>query len=75
MHSTWYRSRKYVIGLNLERISWAGFTGLSTKSGDLLIPNFIDCDGNGVANSVPTRVFCALSYDCATYLGWWHYSA
>ena len=28
MHSSWYRSRKYIIGLDLEKISGAGFTGL-----------------------------------------------
>jgi hypothetical protein len=64
MHSSWYRSRKYIIGLDLEKISGAGFTGLSTKAGDLLTVNFRECDGNGNADSVPSRVFCALNYDC-----------
>ena len=64
MHSSWYRSRKYNIGLDLGKISGAGFTGLSTKAGDLLALNFKSCDGDGVAGSVPTRVFCALNYDC-----------
>ena len=64
MHSSWHRSRKYIIGLDLEHISGAGFTGLSTKSGDLLILNFKDCDGTGAADSVPNRVFRALNYDC-----------
>ena len=64
MHSSWYRSRKYIIGLELEKISGAGFTGLSTKASDLLTLNFKDCDADGVADSVPTRVFCALNYDC-----------
>ena len=64
MHSSWYRSRKYIIGLDLEKISGAGFTGLSTKSGDLLTVNFKDCDALGAADSVPSRVFCALNYDC-----------
>jgi len=64
MHSSWYRSRKYIIGLDLEKISGAGFTGMSTKAGDLLTINFRDCDALGVANSVPDRVFCALNYDC-----------
>ena len=32
MHSS--RSRKYIIGLDLEKTSGAGFTGLSTKSSD-----------------------------------------
>ena len=64
MHSSWYRSRKYIIGLDLEKISGAGFTGVSTKAGDLLTINFRDCDATGQADSVPSRVFCALNYDC-----------
>ena len=64
MHSSWYRSRKYIIGLGLEKISGAGFIGLSTKSGDLLTMNFKDCDALGAAGSVPTMLFCALHYDC-----------
>ena len=64
MHSSWYRSRKYIIGLDLEKISGAGFTGLSTKAGDLLTINFRDCDALGAADSVPSSVFCALNYDC-----------
>ena len=64
MHSSWYRSRKYIIGLDLEKISGAGFTGMSTKAGDLLTINFRDCDALGNADSVPNRVFCALNCDC-----------
>ena len=64
MHSSWYRSRKYIIGLDLEKISGAGFTGLSTKAGDLLTINFRDCDAAGSTDSVPSRVFCVLNYDC-----------
>ena len=64
LHSSWYRSRKYIIGLDLGKISSAGFTGLSTKACDLLVINFEDCDALGAADSVPTRVFCALNYDC-----------
>ena len=64
MHSSWYRSRKYIIGLDLEKIPGAGFTGLSTKAGDLPTINFKECDALGGANSVPDRVFCALNYDC-----------
>ena len=64
MHSSWYRSRKYIIGFDMEKISGAGFTGLSTKAGDLFTMNFKECDALGGANSVPDRVFCALNYDC-----------
>ena len=64
MHSSWYRSRKCIIGLDLEKISSAGFTGLSTKSSDLPTLNFKGCDALNNASSVPDRVFCALNYDC-----------
>ena len=64
MHSSWYRSRKYIIGLDLEKISGAGFTGLSTKADDLLTINFKECDALGAAGSVPDRVFCALNDGC-----------
>ena len=64
MHSSWYRSRRYIIGLDLGKISGAGFTGLSTKAGDPLTINFTDCDASGNADSVPSRLLCALNYDC-----------
>ena len=64
MHSSWCRSRKYIIGLDLEKASGAGFTGLSTKACDLLTLNFKDCGADGQADSVPARVSCALNYDC-----------
>ena len=64
MHSSLYRSRKYIIGLDLEKISGAGFAGVSTNASDLLTLNVKDCDADGAADSVPTRVFCALNYDC-----------
>ena len=63
MHSSWYRSCKYTIGLDLEKISGARLTGLSTKAGDLLALNFKDCDADGAADSVSTMVSCALHYD------------
>ena len=65
MHSSWYPSRKYTIGLDLERISGAGFTGLSIKSGDLLILSV--ADGDGAADSIPNGVFWAFNYDCSEY--------
>ena len=64
MHSSWYGPRKYTIGLDLEKISGAGFTRMSTKAGDLLTINFRECDALNVADSVPNRVCCALNYDC-----------
>ena len=64
MFGRWYRTRKYTIGLDLEKVSGAGFIGMSTKSGDLMTHNFRDCGVADLAGSVPQRVFCALNYDC-----------
>ena len=64
MYGRWYRTRKYIIGLDLEKVSGAGFTGMSTKAGDLMTLNFRDCEVSGVGGSTPHRVFCALNYDC-----------
>ena len=63
MFGRWYRTSKYIIGLDLGKVSGAGFTGQSTKSGDLLTLNFKDCDLDGIPNLTPSRVFCALHYD------------
>ena len=34
------------------------------------ILNFKDCDTDGVADTVPSRKFCALKYDCLNYRSW-----
>jgi len=66
IYGRWYRTHRYIIGLDLEKISGAGFTGMSTKTGEQLTINFKDCDSSNAAitNSIPTRMFCALHYDC-----------
>ena len=43
--------------------SRAGFTGLSTKSGDSLTVNFKNCKNQYEAASAPQRMYCALNYD------------
>ena len=58
-----FRSHRYIIGLDLEKLPGAGFTGMSTKAGDQLTLNFKDCDAVGYTSSVPTRMYCALHYD------------
>ena len=63
IYGRWYRSRRYIIGIDTEKISGAGFTGMSTKSGDQITLNFKDCDAVGYTGSVPTRMYCALHYD------------
>ena len=35
MYAKWHRTHKYIIGLDLERISGAGLTGMITKASDL----------------------------------------
>ena len=64
MHSSWYRSRKCIIGLDLEKTSGAGFICISAKAGDLFTINFRGCVATGAADGVPSRVFCGLNYDC-----------
>eukprot|EP00972_Heterocapsa_arctica_P055254 8152908-Heterocapsa_arctica.AAC.1 len=59
----WFRTSKSIIGIDTEKISGAGFTGLNTKSGDLLTVNCRDCDYDGQATTVPSKVFIALHYD------------
>ena len=64
IYGRWFRSRRYIIGTDTEKISGAGFTGLSTKSSDQATLNFKDCDAIAYPDSVPTRMYCALHYDC-----------
>ena len=60
MFGRWYRTREYIIGLDLEKVPGAGFIGISTKSGDLMTLNFRDCDVADLGGSSPQRVLCAL---------------
>ena len=62
MYSRWYRTHKYIIAFECGKVGGAGFTGLSTKSGDSMILNFRDCVDPANAN-VPSRVYCCLHYD------------
>ena len=68
MYSRWYHTCKYIIGMDMGKIRLAGFTGQSTKSGEMLIVNFRNCHayalGGSISSySIPTRVFCALHDD------------
>ena len=64
IYGRWYRSRRYIIGIDTGKVSGAGFIGMGTESGDQITLNFKDCDAVGYAGSVPTRMYCALHYDC-----------
>ena len=61
MIGRWYRTSKYILGIDMEKVSGAGFTGLNTKAGDLITLNFRDCDFGG--SNVPDKVFCVIHYD------------
>ena len=63
IYGRWYRSHRYIIGLDLERISGAGFTGMNTKAGDQPTINSKGCDALGYPAFVPSRMLCALHYD------------
>ena len=58
-----YRKHKFILGMDMERVSGAGFSGLSTKNGDLMTLNFRNCTQGGDSTKTPKRVFCALNYD------------
>ena len=64
MYARWYRTHKYIIGLDLEKISGAGFIGMNTEAGDLLTLSFRDC-ADGISGNIPTRVYCCLYYGAA----------
>ena len=66
IYSRWYRTCKYIIGMDMEKIRLAGFTGLNAKAGDMLTVNFRGCnvltpDGSAIQTyGIPARVFRAL---------------
>ena len=61
-----YRGFTYIVAMDLEKVSGAGFTGVNTKMGELLSINFKNCEcpDETTMPTVPGRVFCALNYDC-----------
>ena len=62
--SRWYHTTRYIIGLDMEKISGAGFTGMNTKAGDLVTINFRDCIGaDFLPTAIPSRMYCVLHYD------------
>ena len=68
IYSRWYHTCKYILGMDMEKISGAGFSGTNTKNGEMLTVNFRNChvyaaDGSISTYSIPTRMFCALHYD------------
>ena len=69
IYSRWYHTCKYIIGMDMEKIRMAGFTGQNTKSGEMRTVNSRNCytyapDGTTISTySIPTRVSCALHCD------------
>ena len=64
IYSRWYHSTKYVIGVDMEKMSGAGFSGMNTKAVDLITVNFRDCHHSNVntAASIPSRMYAVLHY-------------
>ena len=58
-----YRTSKFVIGIDTERITEAGWTGLNTRAGDLLTVNFKLLDTNGADERKPDRMHVVLHAD------------
>ena len=69
IYGRWFRSHRYIIGSDLEKISGAGFIGMGTKAGDQLTLNLKGCDAVCYTSSVPTRMYCALHYDAVLNIG------
>ena len=58
-----YRTSKFVIGIDTEKITEAGWTGLNTRAGDLLTVNFKLLDTNGADERKPDRMHVVLHAD------------
>ena len=65
IYNRWYHSTKYAIGLDMGKISGAGFSGMNTKAGDLITINFRDCHYSPLlsATSIPSRMYAVLHSD------------
>ena len=57
-----YRSHKFIIGIDTEKILEAGFTGINTKAGDLMVIKLKQSSGIPQAN-ICTRMFFTLHSD------------
>ena len=58
-----YRNSKFIIGIDTEKIIEAGWTGLNTRSGDLLSIFFKLAGSNPLAERQPDRVHVVLHAD------------
>ena len=61
-----YRDHKYVIGLDLEKVLGASFTGYNAKSGDMITLKLKEANGSGnitFAADKTYKLFYTLSYD------------
>ena len=70
IYSRWYHTCKYIIGMDMEKIRLAGFTGLNTKAGDMLTVNFRGCnvltaDGSAIATYPDSGILCPSLRCCA----------
>ena len=65
IYSRWHRSTKNIIGLDMDKNSGAGFSGMNTKAGGLITVNFKDCQHSSAnsATPIPSRMYAVLHYD------------
>ena len=60
----WYHDDKFVIGMDTEKTLQAGWTGISTKAGDLLTIKMENVGTSaGTTPKYAEKVFVTLSYD------------
>jgi hypothetical protein len=60
-----YRNDHFIIGVDTEKILEAGFTGLNTKAGDLMVVR-----GKGANANLPTLGLCRSTSSC-TLIKYW----
>ena len=57
-----YRSHKFIIGIDTKKILEAGFTGINTKAGDLMVVKVKQASGITQAN-LRNKMFITLHRD------------
>jgi hypothetical protein len=61
-----YKKNKFIIGMNFQKVKDAGFTGLSTKAGELL--NVAVKTTNQTLNNVFDNIYITLKAECILYV-------
>ena len=63
-----YRASKYVIGIDMERVLGASFSGYNSKSGDLLTIKLRIAWNGADVNTAPSQVHTVLHYDAVLHI-------